>query len=288
MSEPRQASGEPRQATGEPRQASLRRLRAFGIRPNRELGQNFLIDDNVLGVIGRAAELNEDDVVLEVGGGLGVLSEYLAPRVGHLHVVEVDPALEPALRDALDPHDNVTLHLADAVRLDLAALRPEPTKVVANLPYGVAATVILRAVAELAAMDLCVAMVQREVGERLAAPPGSKTYGATSVLAQLACEVRVERRVPASVFHPAPRVESAIVVLRRTGDPPPPAVADLVHVAFAHRRKALSGSLALAATAPAGIRERARAALEAMGQPADARAERLAPADFLELEERLR
>jgi 16S rRNA (adenine1518-N6/adenine1519-N6)-dimethyltransferase len=159
---------------------------------------------------------------------------------------------------------------------------------VANLPYGVAATVILRAVAELPALELCVAMVQREVAERLASPPGSKTYGATSVLAQLACEVRVERRVPASVFHPAPRVESAIVVLRRTADPPPPAVADLVHAAFAHRRKALSGSLALAPDAPDGVRERARDALEAIGHPADARAERLAPADFVELAERLR
>ena len=270
-----------------PRQASLRRLREFGVRPNRELGQNFLIDDNVLGVIGRASELDPADVVLEVGGGLGVLSEYLAPRVGHLHVVEVDASLEPALRDALDPHGNVTLHVADAVRLDLAALRPEPTKVVANLPYGVAATVILRAVAELAAMSLCVAMVQREVGERLAAPPGSKTYGATSVLAQLACDVKVERRVPASVFHPAPRVESAIVVLRRTAQPPPPAVADLVHAAFAHRRKALAGSLALAAGAPDGVRERAREALTALGHPADARAERLAPPEFAALAEAL-
>ena len=270
-----------------PRQASLRRLRDFGIRPNRDLGQNFLIDDNVLGVIGRAAELDPADVVLEVGGGLGVLSEYLAPRVAHLHVVEVDPSLEPALRDAIDPHENVTLHVADAVRLDLRALRPEPGKVVANLPYGVAATVILRAVAELPALRLCVAMVQREVAERLASPPGSKTYGATSVLAQLACEVRVERRVPASVFHPAPRVESAIVVLRRVADPPPAAVADLVHAAFAHRRKALAGSLALAPNSPAGIRDHARAALEELGHPADARAERLAPADFLALSDRL-
>jgi 16S rRNA (adenine1518-N6/adenine1519-N6)-dimethyltransferase len=270
-----------------PRQASLRRLREFGVRPNRELGQNFLIDDNVLRVIGRAAELDPADVVLEVGGGLGVLSEYLAPRVGHLHVVEVDARLEPALRDAIDPHSNVTLHLADAVRLDLRALRPEPTKVVANLPYGVAATVILRAVAELPALRLCVAMVQREVAERLASPPGSKTYGATSVLAQLSCHVSVERRVPASVFHPAPRVESAIVVLRRTGEPPPRAVADLVHAAFAHRRKALGGSLALATGAAPDIRERAREALEALGHPADARAERLSPSDFLALAERL-
>jgi 16S rRNA (adenine1518-N6/adenine1519-N6)-dimethyltransferase len=270
-----------------PRQASLRRLREFDVRPNRELGQNFLIDDNVLGVVGRAAELEAEDVVLEVGGGLGVLSEYLAPRVGHLHVVEVDASLEPALRDALDPHVNVTLHLADAVRLDLGALRPEPTKVVANLPYGVAATVVLRAVAELPALSLCVAMVQREVAERLASPPGSKVYGATSVLAQLSCAVGVERRVPASVFHPAPRVESAIVVLRRTREPPPAAVAGLVPAAFAHRRKALAGALALAPDAEPGVRERAREALEAMGHPADARAERLSPADFLALAERL-
>jgi 16S rRNA (adenine1518-N6/adenine1519-N6)-dimethyltransferase len=270
-----------------PRQGSLRRLREFGVRPNRELGQNFLIDDNVLGVIERAAGLAEADVVLEVGGGLGVLSEHLAPRVAHLHVVEVDAGLEPALRDAVEPFDNVTLHFADAVRLDLAALRPAPTKVVANLPYGVAATVILRAVAELPAVELIVAMVQREVAERLAAAPGSKTYGATSVLAQLCCDVRLERRVPASVFHPAPRVESAIVVLRRTSPPRGPAVVDLVHAAFAHRRKALAGSLALAPNAPEGVRERARAALERLGHPADARAERLSPEDFVALADAL-
>ena len=273
-------------AASEPRQASLRRLRQFRVRPNRELGQNFLIDDNILGVIGRAAELAPEDVVLEVGGGLGVLSEYLAARVGHLHVVEVDPALGPALDEALSPFENATLHLADAVRLNLRALTPAPTKVVANLPYGVAATVILKSIDELPQARLWVAMVQREVGERLAASPGSKTYGATSVLAQLACEVRVERRVPATVFHPAPRVESAIVVLRRSGPPVPSRVGVLVHAAFAHRRKALAGSLALA---PGGehLRGAARAALERMGHPADARAERLAPADFVDLAELL-
>jgi 16S rRNA (adenine1518-N6/adenine1519-N6)-dimethyltransferase len=267
----------------EPRQASLRRMREFGVRPNRELGQNFLIDDNVLGVIGRIAELSNDDVVLEVGGGLGVLSEYLAERVAHLHVVEVDRTLEPALADALAPHPNATLHVADAVRLDFAALQPVPTKVVANLPYGVAATVILKALEELADAELVVAMVQREVGERLAAAPGSKVYGATSVLAQLAASVRVERRVPRTVFHPVPNVESALVVLRRRGEPPDRAIAALVHAAFAHRRKALAGSLALAPGAPDGVRDAARAALERLGHPADARAERLAPEDFTAL-----
>jgi 16S rRNA (adenine1518-N6/adenine1519-N6)-dimethyltransferase len=269
-----------RPGTGFPRQASLNRLLRFGIRPNRELGQNFLIDDNLLEVVGREAELGPADVVLEVGGGLGVLSEHLAPRVGHLHVVEVDRSLEPPLRDALGPFHNVTLHLADAVGLDLPGLRPPPTKVVANLPYGVAATVLLGSLEHLPEASLWVAMVQREVAERLASPPGSKTYGATSVLAQLPCEVRVLRRVARTVFHPVPNVDSALVVLHRRAPSPPGALVALVHAAFAHRRKALAGSLALAAGAPDGIRGRAREALEQLGHPADARAERLSPEDF--------
>jgi 16S rRNA (adenine1518-N6/adenine1519-N6)-dimethyltransferase len=261
----------------EPRQASLRRLRRFEVHPNRELGQNFLIDDNMLGVIGRAAELDGDDVVLEVGGGLGVLSEYLAPRVAHLHVVEVDRSLEPALAEALEPFSNASLHLADAVRLDLATLAPAPGKVVANLPYGVAATVLLKSVAELPGARLWAAMVQREVGERLAAAPGDKSYGATSVLAQLACEVRVLRKVSRTVFHPEPNVDSALVVMRRRAAAPSRELTALVHGAFAHRRKALAGSLALVPGAPGDIRAAARAALATVGQPADARAERLAP-----------
>jgi 16S rRNA (adenine1518-N6/adenine1519-N6)-dimethyltransferase len=267
----------------EPRQASLRRLRRFQVRPNRELGQNFLIDDNLLGVIERAAELTPADVVLEVGGGLGVLSEHLAPRVGHLHVVEIDASLEPALRDALDPFPNATLHLADAVKLDLGALDPAPTKVVANLPYGVAATVLLESIARLPAVTLWVAMVQREVGERLAADPGGRAYGATSALAQLACDVRVLRRVPRTVFHPEPHVDSVLVVLRRHGPAPTDIVRNLVHAGFAHRRKALAGSLALAPGGTPELRDAARSALEAIGLPADARAERLRPEQWTSL-----
>jgi 16S rRNA (adenine1518-N6/adenine1519-N6)-dimethyltransferase len=264
----------------EPRQASLRRLRRYGIRPNRELGQNFLIDDNILGVIDRAAELDREDVVLEVGGGLGVLSEYLAARVAHLHVVEVDRTLEPPLSEALAPFDNTTLHLADAVDLDLGALDPAPGKVVANLPYGVAATVLLKSIAELPAARLWVAMVQREVGERLAAAPGSKAYGATSVLAQLACDVRVLRRVPRTVFHPEPNVESALVVMRRRAPAPAPELRALVHAAFAHRRKALAGSLALIPGAPDDLRDATRTALAAIDRPADTRAERIPAEDW--------
>jgi 16S rRNA (adenine1518-N6/adenine1519-N6)-dimethyltransferase len=264
----------------EPRQASLRRLRRFEVRPNRELGQNFLIDDNILGVIGRAAELAPDDVVLEVGGGLGVLSEYLAPRVHHLHVVEVDRSLEPPLAEALAPFPNATLHLADAVKLDLAALDPTPGKVVANLPYGVAATVLLKSIAELPGASVWVAMLQREVGDRLAAAPGGKSYGATSVLAQLACDVRFLRKVPRTVFHPEPNVESALVLMRRRAPAPPAELTALVHAAFAHRRKALAGSLALAPGARPDLRDAARDALVALGRPPDARAEQLAPDEW--------
>jgi 16S rRNA (adenine1518-N6/adenine1519-N6)-dimethyltransferase len=256
-------------------------------RRTRELGQNFLVDRNILDVIERLAELGPQDVVLEVGGGLGVLSARLADRARHVHVVEVDPTLEETLRGELSGYRNLTLHMADAVVLDLRALEPTPTKMVANLPYSVAATVILRTIDELPGLESWVVMVQREVGERLAAAPGSSAYGVPSVLAQLACEVRVLRRVPPTVFRPAPRVDSVLVGLRRRGEGADAAVRDVVHAAFAHRRKALAGSLALARGAPAGIRERARSALEEIGHPPDERAERLAPEEFRALARRL-
>jgi 16S rRNA (adenine1518-N6/adenine1519-N6)-dimethyltransferase len=271
-----------------PTQPTLRRLRRFGVRPKRDLGQNFLIDSNILGVIERAAELAAADVVLEIGGGLGVLSEYLAPRCAHVHVVELDRALVPALEDALGPHPNTTLHVADAMRLDLAALRPEPTKVVANLPYGIAAGAILRTIEELAAVTRWVAMVQREVGERFAAAPGSGEYGVPSVLAQLACDVRVHRAVSRTVFHPVPNVDSVLVVLERRGAAPSPELRALVQAAFAHRRKALARSLALTPGFGPGVRDRAREALVARGHPPDVRAERLSPDDFRALAEALR
>jgi 16S rRNA (adenine1518-N6/adenine1519-N6)-dimethyltransferase len=266
-----------------PTQPSLRRLRRFGIRPKRDLGQNFLIDSNILGVIERAAELDAADVALEIGGGLGVLSEHLAARCAHVHVVELDRSLEPALRDALEAHPNSELHFADAMTLDLRALRPAPTKVVANLPYGIAAGAILRTIEELDDVTRWVAMVQKEVGERFAAGPGTSAYGVPSVLAQLACDVRVLRPVSRSVFHPVPNVDSVLVGLVRRGPAPEPALRRLVRQAFAHRRKALAGSLALAG----GSRDRTRAALEALGHPPDVRAERLTPEDFRALHEAL-
>ena len=264
------------------RQPSLRRLRDYGVRPKRDLGQNFLIDSNMLGVIERAAELDPGDVVLEIGGGLGVLSEYLAPRCAHVHVVEVDRALQPALAEALAPFRNATLHIGDFMDLDLAALDPSPGKMVANLPYGIAAGAILRTIEVLDGMTRWVAMIQREVGERFAAAPGSRDYGAVSVLAQLSCDVRVLRPVSRRVFYPVPNVDSVLLLLvRHAGDGASHELRALVRDAFAHRRKALAGSLALARDAAPGIRDRTREALVALGHPADVRAERLSPDDFV-------
>lgn len=264
-----------------PTQPTLRRLRAFGVRPKRDLGQNFLIDSNILDVIARAAEAGPGDVVLEIGGGLGVLSEHLAPLVAHVHVVEVDRSLEPALRDALDPFGaRATLHLDDAMALDLRALDPAPTKVVANLPYGIAAGALLRTVEELPSVTRWVAMVQKEVGERFAAQAGTAAYGVPSVLAQLACDVRVLRPISRQVFLPVPNVDSVLVGLERRGEAPPAALRAFVQGAFAHRRKALAKSVALAGVAG---RDEVRAALEALGEPLDVRAERLAPERLREL-----
>jgi 16S rRNA (adenine1518-N6/adenine1519-N6)-dimethyltransferase len=270
---------------GGPTQPSLRRMAEHGIRPRRELGQNFLVDDNILGVIERLAELRDDDVALEVGGGLGVLSEHLGARVAGLHVVELDRGLEEPLREALAPYPNAHLHLGDAVKLDYGVFDPPPTVCVSNLPYNVAATVILRSVAELPSCERWVAMVQKEVGERFAAPPGTKAYGAPSALAQLSCEVRVLRAVSRRIFSPVPNVDSVLLGLKRVRPPAPKPVRALINAAFLHRRKALSKSVSLGAPrdAQSARRDALRDALESLGLPLDVRAERVPAAGFADL-----
>jgi 16S rRNA (adenine1518-N6/adenine1519-N6)-dimethyltransferase len=256
-----------------------------------KLGQNFLVDRNILDVIERLAELGEEDVVLEVGGGPGVLSERLAARVRFVHIVELDRTLEVNLRGVLEPFQNVELHMGDALDIDLEAFTPAPTKLVANLPYGIAATLILRTVYELPSIRSWVAMVQKEVGERFAAKPGTSAYGVPSVLAQLHCDVKVLRPVSRQVFRPVPNVDSVLLGLTRRESSEYPVADDvlrkLVHDAFRHRRKALAGSLNLSPGAAPGVRERAREALVAMDLPADLRAERLSPQQFVSLAQRL-
>lgn len=247
------------------------------------LGQNFLADPNLLDAIVRDAALDPEDVVLEVGAGEGVLTERLAAAAAHVHAVEIDRGLEGALA-AVAARPNVTLHWGDAMRLDLAALDPAPTAMVANLPYSVATPLLLRTIEELPSLRSWTAMVQREIADRLRAAPGSRTYGSPSVLVQLACEVRLLRSVDPAVFRPRPRVESAILALRRKGPAADPPTRELVRAAFAHRRKSLARSLEH--VRPGGM-ERVRAALAELGLPENARAEQLAPRDFEALAEGL-
>jgi 16S rRNA (adenine1518-N6/adenine1519-N6)-dimethyltransferase len=254
-------------------------------RRTRELGQNFLRDPNILRVIGRESELSPRDVVLEVGGGEGVLSEYLAECARWVHVVELDERLRGALERRVAGFENVTLWWGDAMRVDLAAIAPKPTKMVANLPYGIAAGVVLRTIEELESIQMWMVMVQREVGERLAAAPGSGVYGISSVLAQLAGEVRVVRAIPRTVFRPVPNVDSVLVKIVRRAPAASPKLRKFVGAAFAHRRKALARSLVLSGSQY--TRERIRTALVELGHPADVRAERLAPHEFAALAEAL-
>jgi 16S rRNA (adenine1518-N6/adenine1519-N6)-dimethyltransferase len=248
------------------------------------LGQNFLSDPNLLDAIVRDAELGEDEVVLEVGAGEGVLTERLAVAAGHVHAIELDRRLEDALAP-LAARVDVSLHWGDAMDVDLAGLDPVPTAVVSNLPYAVATPVILRTIEELPAVGRWTVMVQREIADRLRAAPGSRTYGSPSVVAQLACEVKLLRTVDPAVFRPRPRVESAILSLRRTGPGADAPTRELVRAAFAHRRKSLARSVehvrpgTLAAT---------REALAELGLAVDARAEALSPEDFAALSAMLR
>jgi 16S rRNA (adenine1518-N6/adenine1519-N6)-dimethyltransferase len=245
----------------------------------KEYGQHFLVDRNILGVIGRLAELRPDDVVLEIGPGQGVLTRYLAERVGRVRAIEIDRALEPALKEL---PANVDVVFGDALRIELPQ---DATKLVANLPYNVAAPLVVESLDGLPNIHLWCVMVQREVAERFFAHPGTKEYGAVSVLVQLAAERSGFHAVSRTVFRPQPNVDSALVAFRRT-EPPENygRVKELVTAAFAHRRKTLPNSVAQTGLAS---REQAAEALAVIGRPAEARAEALAPAEFVALREAL-
>jgi 16S rRNA (adenine1518-N6/adenine1519-N6)-dimethyltransferase len=247
------------------------------VAPKRSLGQHFLADENILGVVGRLAALEEDDVVLEIGPGLGVLTRYLAARVKLVHAVEIDRRLEAHLSQA----GNLRVHWGDALRLDLAALDPAPTKLVSNLPYNVATPIVVESLDGLPTIERWTVMVQREVADRFFAMPSTRAYGAVSVLVQLAAERTGFHPVSRTVFRPPPNVDSALVAFRRK--PLPESfgrVKTIVEAAFAHRRKTLPNSLELAGAAR---RADAVEALARLGRDAATRAEALAPDEFVAL-----
>jgi 16S rRNA (adenine1518-N6/adenine1519-N6)-dimethyltransferase len=253
--------------------------------PKRRLGQHFLVDQNILGVIGRFAELDRNDVVLEIGPGLGVLTTYLADRVRHVHAVEVDRSLAPHLASRLGERENVELHLGDALALDLAALEPPADKLVSNLPYNIATPLLVESLDGLPSVKLWTVMVQREVADRLFASPSTKAYGAVSVLVRLATVRTCFHPVSPAVFRPRPKVDSALVAFRRRPLPPGyPEIKRVVEASFAHRRKTLANSIELTGVAS---RAQVAAALETLAHPSGTRAEELDPAGFVALTEAL-
>jgi len=255
------------------------------VTPKKALGQHFLVDPNVLGVIDRLAGLDQGDVVLEVGPGLGVLTTFLADRVRHVHAVELDRSLDEPLRATLGERGNVTLVFGDALTLDIAALEPAPHKLVANLPYNVATPLVVETLVGVPVLESWCVMVQREVAERFFAEPGTKAYGAVSVIVRLHARRRGFHPVSRTVFRPQPNVDSALVAFERIA--PPMDVGRLRRIvtgSFAHRRKTLANSLALAGVAP---RDVAVEALAAIARPPAIRAEALEPEEFVHLAEAL-
>lgn len=248
-------------------------LDSHGVRPSRALGQNFVIDPNTVRRVARLAAIGPADHVIEVGAGVGSLTLALAETGAFVTAVEADRHLIPALSSVVEGLDRVNVLQGDAMQLDWARVLCDSPRwsMVSNLPYNIATPLIADLLDGVPSIERMLVMVQREVGERLSAPPGSGSYGAVSVKVAYWATASVCGRVPASVFHPRPNVESVLVsIIRR----PAPAVADvsadeifgLVRAGFAGRRKMLRR--ALAGLVPPG-------AFEVAGVPPESRAEEL-------------
>lgn len=224
-------------------------LAEHGLRPSRALGQNFLVDPNTARRIARLAELGPEDRVLEIGPGLGSLTLALAEVAGEVRALELDRHLLPALATVVAGVPNISVEQGDALEYDFAGRLGEgPWACISNLPYNVATTVVLRLLDEVPQIDRMLVMVQREVAARLASGPGSRVYGAVSVRITYHAEARIVGAVPATVFLPRPKVESALVRIDRRARPAvevddPAAMFALVRAGFAQRRKMLRRSL---------------------------------------------
>lgn len=275
----------------------LQKLRQSGISPDKALGQNFLVDPNILSVIERMAGLGGDDCVLEVGPGLGVLTERLLRRCRLVHCMEVDERLAAHVREEFTGAGNLRLHVVDAMKADLAGLEPPPDKFVSNLPYNIAAPLVMRSLEELPSIRLWCLMLQKEMADRLFAETGAANYGGISVMTRLSCEKLSSHPVSGNVFYPRPRVKSSLLAFRRRDQGPAaetfPRVKAVVYGAFSHRRKTLVNSLAdadmdnmpspLATLTSSGRKRRVAAALNELGLPASIRAQDLEPVSYPEL-----
>jgi 16S rRNA (adenine1518-N6/adenine1519-N6)-dimethyltransferase len=259
-------------------------LAAHRLRPTKALGQNHLIDPNTARKVVRLAEVEPGETVLEIGPGLGSLTLALRAAGARVVAVEADERLLPALAEALGDDPEVEVVAGDALRVDLAAVAPGAAKLVANLPYNVAATIVLRVLTDFPSFQRLTVMVQREVGERLAAAPATSAYGATSVKVAALAEARVLAPVGRKVFLPEPHVDSVLLGLERRRHPaaagvPWQTLDRVIEAAFSQRRKTLRNSLRTLGLDQEDVEALGRAAHVDLGL----RAERLDVAAFAAL-----
>jgi 16S rRNA (adenine1518-N6/adenine1519-N6)-dimethyltransferase len=266
---------------------SLARLAEFGIVPRRSLGQNFLIDDNIVELALRRLEACPDDVAIEVGAGLGVLTKALLRVTACVHAFEIDRRLEAPLRATLGDDPALLLHMEDIMRVRLEDLDPPPTVCASNLPYSVAAPFLAEAVARLPEVRRYCVMMQKEVADRLTASPGGKDYGSLSAWMQLHVAFVDVRPLSRAIFHPRPNVDSTLLTMERSIAHPlvegePKHLRRVIDAAFASRRKTLANSLAGALSVD---KQEVLALLVAEGFTDRTRGEELPPEAFLRLAE---
>ena len=258
----------------------------------KKFGQNFLIDTHVLEKIISAAGITKDDCVLEIGPGIGTMTQYLAENAGHVVAVEIDRNLIPILKETLADYDNVTVINEDILRVDIKALAEEynggkPIKVVANLPYYITTPIIMGLFESGVPIDNITVMVQKEVADRMKEGPGSKDYGALSLAVQYYAEPEIVANVPPNCFIPRPNVGSAVIRLTRHKEMPvevkdPALMFKIIRASFNQRRKTLQNGLGNAPELPY-TKEQIAAAIAEMGLTPTIRGEALSLAQFAQL-----
>ena len=280
---------------------TLEIIKRYGFGFQKRFGQNFLIDGNVVEKIVREAGITKDDFVLEIGPGIGTMTQILCENAREVAAVEIDKNLIPILAETLAPYDNVTVINEDILKVDVRKLAEEkndgrPIKVVANLPYYITTPIIMGLFESHVPLESITIMVQKEVAQRMQVGPGTKDYGALSLAVQFYAYAQIVLKVPASCFMPRPNVDSAVIKLVRHEDAPVKVKDEqfmfrVIRAAFNQRRKTLANSLAnsseLNGSGHACTREDVTTALEAMGLPVGIRGEALTLAQFGELADRL-
>mgnify|MGYP000763810377 CR=1 FL=1 len=273
-------------------QVTIQTIKKYEFAFQKKFGQNFLIDDHVITKIINAAEITKDDLVLEIGPGIGTMTQYLAESAGKVIAVEIDKNLIPILGETLAEYDNVTIINEDILKLDINRLVEEendgkPIKVVANLPYYITTPIIMGLFESHVPVSSITVMVQKEVADRMQTGPGSKEYGALSLAVQYYAEPKIVANVPPNCFMPRPKVGSAVICLTRHQNPPVTTLDEklmfrLIRASFNQRRKTLSNSLKNSQELPYS-REEVEAAITECGLPLNIRGEALTLEQFARL-----